>query len=589
MNDVFIETLIALTSVIVCWILYRGLIKYHVLNHPGSKLIITGFCLLLLSFTIDITDNFPQLNQYILIGETPYQAFIEKVVGSLFGLICLGVGFRRWLPSILEASIAKKSLKTLNNKLEQLVDERTSQLSTVNNQLLIEIKEREKTQQELNNHIYNDVLTKLPNRYSLLEYLEHEKHRNANSDSNHAIFLIDINNFKSVNDSLGHAFGDKVLVAIAKRLAFNHRSEDFLGRFGGDEFMLVLPDLKGTIPDVALQTYNNAANLLEILSAPLKVDEHHLNLTVSIGITVFNYNKMGLAEDILRQADIALYHAKDKGHSVFSFYQPEMQKKAQNRLGKSAELHQAIHNKELFLHYQPQVDNAGKIMGLEALLRWQHPTRGIVDPGEFIALAEEIGVIDKLGRYILHLACQECAQIVGTAYPDSKLKIAINISPSHFFQDDFVNQISVILASYDLSNIRIVLEITEEETIVDIEDVTEKMILLSRQNVSFSLDDFGTGYSSLTYLKRLPIETVKIDRSFINDVVTNPDDASIVTAILTMTNALRIDVIAEGIENKEQHEFLKNNNCQYYQGYFFGKPQSISALTESGLLTKRSR
>ncbi|MGB0897928.1 MAG: putative bifunctional diguanylate cyclase/phosphodiesterase, partial [Psychrobium sp.] len=464
----------------------------------------------------------------------------------------------------------------------------TSELSEVNQQLRQEIAEREKAQNKLDKQMLQDPLTELPNRYALLEYLEHERSRSSAHPSHYAMFIIDLDQFKAVNDSLGHAVGDKVIKAIGNRLAFNHRSEDFLGRLGGDEFVLVMSMNKDDPQSAALQTYNNATTLIDLVAAQLKVDKHQFNLSASIGITVFNYGGGQSSEDILRQADIALYNAKEKGQGFFSFFQPEMQKKAQTRLKQSKELHDALSNKELFLLYQPQVDKDGKFIGMEALLRWHHPINGIVDPSNFIALAEEIGIIDKLGRYIMHMACQQCNDLVSSFYPNNKLKVAINISPSHFLQDDFVEQVQRITENYSMQNMQLVLEITEEVTIGDIDDVIKKMNQLRRLHVHFSLDDFGTGYSSLTYLKQLPIDTVKIDKSFIQELHENKDDASIVEAILTMTRALEIDVIAEGIENQSQYKFLSDLHCQYYQGYYFGKPENVAALIENGdLIDKR--
>jgi len=588
MNELLFEILVAITAFVILWTLCSAIIKNNVESQPGSRLLITGFVLIFVSALIDITDNFPSLNKYVFIGNTPTEALIEKGIGSLLGLIILAVGFHRWLPVVLQLAIAKNNFKKLNDKLEKLVDERTNELSMVNQQLRQEMIEREKAQNKLDKQMLQDPLTDLPNRYALLEYLEYERLHNSTISNTNAMFIIDLDQFKTVNDSLGHANGDKVIKAIAKRLAFNHHSDSFLGRLGGDEFVLVMSMDNNDSQSAALQTYNHATALIELIATQLKVDSHQFNLSASIGITVFDYNTRHSSEDILRQADIALYNAKEKGLGAFSFFQPEMQQKAQIRLDDTEELHNALAHKELFLQYQPQVDSHGKLIGMEALLRWNHPVNGIVSPSKFIALGEEIGIIDKLGRYILHMACQQCSELASGAYPDRKLKIAINISPSHFLQDNFVEQIKSITEQYMLDNIQLVLEITEEVMINDIDDVIKKMNQLRRYNIHCSLDDFGTGYSSLTYLKKLPIDTVKIDKSFIQELHENKDDASIVEAILTMTRALEIDVIAEGIENTSQYDFLLALDCQYYQGYLFGKPNSISALIESDdLIDKR--
>lgn len=584
MNEIFLETLSALIALIVFWTLCSSVRRYKVGTLPGTQLLVWGFFLVFLSFAIDVADNFPLLSQYTLLGDTPISVFIGKGIFALSGLIFLAFGFERWLPSVLELSLAKQNVHKLNSKLELLIDERTTALSKAKAQLSLEINKREKTQSKLDKQMHQDPLTGLPNRYALLDFLEHERSRNVYHHSTQAVFLIDIDQFKTINDSKGHSFGDKVIKAIANRLAFNHRSEDFLGRLGGDEFVLVLSDMEGNTQEVALQTYNNATAMQELITAPLKVESQQINLTASIGITVFNYNSQHSSEDILRQADIALYHAKDKGQGLFSFFQPEMQKRAQIRVEQANELQLALKNKELYLHYQPQVNQEGQLIGLEALLRWQHPVKGNLDPSHFIALAQDIGVIDQLGRYILHLACEQCRDLASFDFPNEKLKVAINISPTHFLQEDFVEQIEAVISNYNLGNMQLVLEITEEVTIGDIDDLVRKMNTLSKLNVHFSLDDFGTGYSSLTYLKKLPIDSVKIDRSFIQELPHNNEDASIVTAILTMTRSLDIDVIAEGIENSTQYQFLDKLDCQYYQGYHFGKPDSVRALVEQNKL-----
>ncbi|MGB0897822.1 MAG: diguanylate cyclase, partial [Psychrobium sp.] len=279
MNELLLESLVALTAFAVLWTLYYSMMKHRVESQPGSRFLIVGFTLLFISFLIDITDNFPSLNQYILIGDTPTEAVIEKGIGSLIGLLFLAIGFQRWLPAVFELSIAKKNIHKLNSKLGKLVDERTSELSEVNQQLRQEIAEREKAQNKLDKQMLHDPLTELPNRYALLEYLEHERLRSSSHASHYAMFIIDLDQFKAVNDSLGHAIGDKVIKAIGNRLAFNHRSEDFLGRLGGDEFVLVMSMNRDDSQSAALQTYNNATTLIELVAAQLKVDKHQFNLS----------------------------------------------------------------------------------------------------------------------------------------------------------------------------------------------------------------------------------------------------------------------------------------------------------------------
>lgn len=482
---------------------------------------------------------------------------------------------QRWQTVLLyknsELNARSRALANLNETLEVKVEERTAEIQAAQETLKIQA--------------LRDALTGLPNRYALNKFLEQEISRSVRHNYFNAVLFLDLDDFKSINDVLGHEAGDSVLKIVTERLNLCRRKEDFVGRLGGDESVLVLTELGDDLQISAKLAYAMSQQIIRTLDEPIRLSEHNLIASSCIGIALFPSPQASTAEELLKQADIALYHAKSKGRGVASFFNEEMQKQAEKRLNLARELQEAIDLKQLSLHYQPQVNDDGQLFGLEALVRWNHPTRGIVGPNEFIPIAEEAGLISRIGRYVLHHSLAELSAYFADNEPDDHMKVAVNISPSHFLEVDFVDQIAQVLNAYDLQCIYLVLEITEGVVIKDIEDILIKMEALRALGVGISLDDFGTGYSSLAYLKRLPLDTLKIDRSFIHDIDVDANSAAIAKAILTMSASLEIDVIAEGVETETQTQtqLLRQWGCRQYQGYFFSRPAPLNSLIEQGI------
>jgi len=574
--DIFLEVTGSLVAMIILYTLLRGIRHPDVRTQPGSRMVVIGFGLLFFGLLIDITDNFPELNYLVVIGDTEFQAFLEKVVGTLLGLFFLAFGFKRWIPSIQQLAYSRQAL-------EHQVKKRTKDLEQANIKLSIEVDERKKAQEHLKHQALHDALTELPNRYAMTEFLEHEISRASRHNYFSAVLFLDLDNFKSINDVQGHGTGDQVLKIVAERLNQCRRAEDFLGRLGGDEFVLVLTELNADLQIAAELAQVAAQRIIKTLDEPIFLVDHKLIAPCCIGIKLFPGTQEEACGDLLKQADMALYHAKDKGQGVVSFFYEDMQKLLEKRLNLAREIQEGLEQEQFYLHYQPQVNIDAQVFGVEALLRWNHPTRGMVGPDEFIPIAEEAGLIHELGRYVLHHTLNEWSKFLAEDVCESTMKVAVNISPSHFLEADFVDQIKHILSSYDLQNCHLVLEITEGVVIQDIADISVKMEALRQLGIGLSLDDFGTGYSSLAYLKRLPLDTLKIDRSFVRDIHIDPNDAAIVEAILAMATSLGIDVIAEGVETDAQRQFLEQRGCIFYQGYLFSRPAPLNELVEKGV------
>lgn len=576
MFDILLEVTIAIFTSVIFYTILHGTRDPLIKNQPGINQMTIGFGLLLFSLFIDITDNFPTLNFLVLIGDIESQAFIEKALGATLGLLFLSWGFRLWLPSIQELVNARQLLNKLTIELDERVQKRSIELEQINDNLKIEILERKKIEKRLKHQALHDSLTLLPNRSALIYFLEHEISPPENHDFVSALFFLDLDNFKQINDLLGHQVGDSVLKITAERLNnLNCPKNTFIGRLGGDEFVLVMTNINPDIHVAKELVTKIAQQVINTLDKPIYLSEHKLKASCSIGIKLFQSKTQGTVSDLLRQADIALYDIKDKAKGGFSFFHEDMQILVMDRINLAKEIYEALEKKQFYLHYQPQVLNDGQVFGLEALLRWDHPTRGTIGPDQFIPIAEEAGLIDKLGRYVLHHALSECSLFLANEVRESKLKIAVNISPSHFLQSDFVNQIKEIMDYFELKNCHLVLEITESVVIQNFDDISDKMKQLHQLGVGISLDDFGTGYSSFSYIQRLPFDTLKIDRSFIIDINTNSNNAAIVDAILAMAASLGVNVIAEGVETRAQLHFLEQRGCEHYQGYLFAKPNFL--------------
>jgi diguanylate cyclase (GGDEF)-like protein len=388
--------------------------------------------------------------------------------------------------------------------------------------------------------------------------------------------FLDLDHFKHINDSLGHPVGDTVLKIITARLEASVRMEDTVARLGGDEFVVLLSGLEGTRSEVSDQVREVADTIRELLSEPMFLDGQRLQVTPSIGIALIP-DHGSTPTDLLKRADIALYRAKDSGRNTAQMYHNTMQKAASERLRMETDLRLALSRGEFRVHYQPQVDARGdRIVGAEALVRWNHPDLGAQSPTEFIKVLEDSGLILEVGTWILDEACQAFKQLIDDGLVNPyKFSLCVNISPRQFRQNDFVERVENSLATYGLPCTLLKLEITEGIVIQNLEDTISKMRRLKKLGVSFAMDDFGTGYSSLTYLKRLPVDTLKIDQSFIRDATSDPNDAEIIRAIVAMAHSLDLKVIAEGVETAEQLEFLQGLDCHFYQGYLHSRPLPV--------------
>jgi len=433
-----------------------------------------------------------------------------------------------------------------------------------------DISQRKAIEAEIHNLAFYDKLTGLPNRQLLLNRLESALDVAHRAGRPGALLFIDLDNFKSINDTRGHDKGDVLLQLVADRLNDSVRSSDTVARFGGDEFVILLEDLGIGESTAAQAAQDIAGKLLLAFSAPFDIAGVEQYSTPSIGITVFNRASVSV-DEVLKRADLAMYQAKAAGRNGIAFFDPAMQARVSARAMLEADMRRALHNGEFLLHYQPQLGVDGRIMGVEALVRWNHPQRGMVPPVEFIPIAEDTNMILQLGRWVMHEACSVLAKWAGNERT-AMLEMAVNVSPSQFHRLDFVEQVLEVLAQTGARPDRLRLELTESLLLKDVEGTVLKMQRLREAGVSFALDDFGTGYSSLSYLHRLPLDQLKIDRSFVWDAFKQGHGAVIVRIIVALGKALKMSVLAEGVETADQLSFVTAEGCQYYQGYLFSKP-----------------
>lgn len=434
-------------------------------------------------------------------------------------------------------------------------------------------------QEQVQHLAYHDSLTNLPNRALLMDRLSQQIILLQRHNLRGALLFMDLDHFKHINDSLGHPVGDSVLKIVTARLEASVRMEDTVARLGGDEFVILISGLDGSRDEVTAQVLELADMLRTLLAQPMFLDGQRLQVTPSIGIALIPDHGLTSA-DLLKRADIALYRAKDSGRNATQLFQDSMQKAASERLRMENDLRLALARGEFSLCYQPQVDTStNRIFGAEALLRWEHPEIGNLPPNQFIQILEESGMIMEVGAWILEEACRAASRLLrGNLIDVQHFSLCVNISPRQFRQIDFVERVKRCLHVNDLPSNLLKLEITEGIVIQNLDDTIAKMHQLKALGVSFAMDDFGTGYSSLTYLKRLPVDALKIDQSFIRDATTDPNDAEIIRAIVAMAQSLNLMVIAEGVEKPLQLEFLEQLGCNLYQGYLFSEPLTLSAF-----------
>jgi|GEM_PF-586501 diguanylate cyclase (GGDEF)-like protein/PAS domain S-box-containing protein len=448
-----------------------------------------------------------------------------------------------------------------------------------------DISEQKKTMAMVRYHANFDTLTDLPNRRLFMNQLTRSMSQAARHKYYCALIFVDLDNFKQINDSYGHPVGDQVLLQIASRLKARIRKEDFVARLSGDEFVILVNQLADDEPTSAGKALQIANTILQEIRLPIATDQHNFLTTASIGITLFSgMEKTGY--DIMRESDTAMYQSKTNGRNHISFFSRDMQAKVKNTLHLAHRISHAIDNQEFSLFYQPQFNEYNDMVGMEALVRWESDTGESLPPSEFIPVAEQNGKIVALGDFILRQALKDLKLMIDMGLPDTFGRVAINISPRQFLDGDFESRIRSAIHATGVPPARVELEITESSLMDHGETSQQVLENLKNMGFSFAIDDFGTGYSSLAYLKSLPIDKLKIDQYFVRDIATNQSDAQIVKTIISMAKAMGLHVIAEGVETKSQLDFLRENDCAEFQGYYFSKPLSFNDLVGTYFMKK---
>jgi diguanylate cyclase (GGDEF)-like protein/PAS domain S-box-containing protein len=431
---------------------------------------------------------------------------------------------------------------------------------------------------EIRHLAFYDHLTRLPNRRLLIDRLRHALISSARSGKKGALLLLDLDNFKTLNDTLGHDIGDILLQQVALRTEACVRDGDTVARLGGDEFVFILENLSLSATDAATQTRAIAEKISASLNLPYQLASHIYQCTPSIGAVIFNGHEKS-TDELFKQADIAMYQSKKDGRNLLRFFDSKMQNTINQRVLNESALRSALQENQLQLYYQIQVDQTGRATGAEALIRWIHPLQGMVSPANFIPLAEESGQIMPIGLWVLETACNQLQ--AWRANPLSReLVLAINVSPKQFHRANFASEVQAAIERAGINPNQLKLELTESMLFENIEVIIGAMKSLKEMGVRLSLDDFGTGYSSLQYLKRLPLNQLKIDQTFVRDIVSDSSDKAIVQTIIAMARNLNLGVIAEGVEDQHQHQHLLETGCTHFQGYLFGRPMPIQQFDE---------
>lgn len=499
--------------------------------------------------------------------------FQRKEINSLIlgSAVAILLVVLRQVFTLIENQTLIRNYHGLTEELEQKIEERTEEISKKNHQLLEAIK-------KMKHMAYHDVLSGLPNRRLFLEQLSTAMVDAKINSYNLAILFIDLDRFKNINDTLGHDFGDLLLKFVSKEMADRLRNIDMVSRQGGDEFTILLNEISHKKEVISLIN-----QLQTIVSKPIILNGQELHVSMSIGVAL--YPKDGVsAEELLKNADMAMYKAKETGRNNYKFYSTEMNETISRKMELENGLRKAITNDEFVLHYQPQVSlETGKIIGMESLIRWNKNNSGMISPGEFIPLAEETRLIIPIGEWVLFTACKQAKSWHDSGY--SHLKLAVNLSPLQFLHENLVNVVSNVLERTQFNPQSLEIEITESISMYDAEEAILKMQALRDLGVKISIDDFGTGYSSLIYLKRFPINSLKIAQPFIEDILYKDSDKALVEAIISMGHSLGLSVIAEGVETKEQLQLLMELYCDEIQGYIYSKPLTSDQFSEM-LLTE---
>ena len=489
------------------------------------------------------------------------------------------VGLREKAVDVHEGTVTTREREIRAAEMTQgTSDDQIGMLRQANAQLVIATIDAHKLAEQvqtahadLDHLAHHDVLTDLPNRILLNDRLAQAIALALRRGKQLAVMFMDLDRFKHINDSLGHAVGDRLLQSVAQRLVGSVRHSDTVSRQGGDEFVLLLPDIEHA-EDVAL----SAQKMLMAIALPHLIDRHDLHIGVSIGISIYPDDGQD-AETLIKHADIAMYHAKESGRNNYKFFEQDMNARAVQRQSIEAGLRRALERQEFVLHYQPKINLlSGTIVGIEALVRWQHPQHGLLEPAQFVPIAEDSGLILPIGRWVLREACLQARAWQDAGLPP--ITVAVNTSALEFRAGDFLEYLRATLEESRLEPRYLELELTESVLMRDAASADSVLHALADLGVKLAVDDFGTGYSSLSYLRQFPINTLKIDQSFVKQITSNPDDATLVSAVISMGKSLKLHVIAEGVETAEQAAFLLAQHCDEGQGYFFSRPVGAEAL-----------
>lgn len=485
----------------------------------------------------------------------------EKVMQVLKSKInCNDFGFERISVEGTHSYLADISLAQMGKDLVVLF-------------MVQDISLRKRSEEEVHRLAFYDSLTHLPNRRLLHERLMQSMSIGARSGKYGAVMFIDLDNFKTLNDTQGHDAGDRLLKEVAERLARNVRAGDTVARLGGDEFVVALESLSSMSHEASTQAEMIAEKIRAELNRPYQLNDYEHSSSSSIGVSLFRGHQNSL-EEVLKQADLAMYQAKASGRNKVCFFDPAMQAEMEYRAELEKDLRVALRLQQFELYYQMQVDETGSIIGAEALIRWQHPQRGMVSPAQFIPLAEELGMILPIGDWVIE---QACAQLKAWEMSPvmRKMRVSVNVSPRQLSQPYFVEQVKDALRKSGIRASQLKLELTESFILNDVDEAIEKMRELRNIGVRFAMDDFGTGYSSLAYLTHLPLDQLKIDQSFVRNIPQDKNSNIMVRTIINIANNFGMEVVAEGVETDEQLAFLRQYGCHQFQGFLFGKPVSV--------------
>ena len=439
-----------------------------------------------------------------------------------------------------------------------------------------DISQRKMAEEEIYSLAFYDTLTKLPNRRLLQDRFDLALAASERSGNFGVVLFLDLDKFKTLNDTLGHGYGDLLLIEVAERIKSCVREVDTVARMGGDEFVVLIDEVSADAEEASQKASHIAEKIRHALAQPYFLEEQEQHSSPSIGVCLYQ-GRAESVDSLLKHADMAMYQAKSSGRNTVCFFDPVMQLSVEGRAALEADLRRAVSLQQLQLYYQIQLDNENRPLGAEALLRWTHPTRGMVLPAEFIPLTEETMLILGIGHWVIEAACRQLKLWERHAHTRD-LTLSINVSAQQFASPEFVGQVTSVLRKHRINPARLKLELTESVVLEDAQGAVEIMHALKGLGVGLSMDDFGTGYSSLSYLKLLPLDQLKIDQSFVRDITTDPNDAVLVQTIIDMAKNFRLNVIAEGVETKAQLEFLKLHGCMAFQGYLFSSPVPIEGF-----------